>query len=137
MGTQSSVMKVTTAEFRRTMGIADMTNAQLDLLTAILPGTSGVKFQVKGYARSGAGTGTTVDAAAADDDDEREVKLLVEGGTITYDSQGVITEASGNAETLLTFAYGGDFTTEFLSRKSTVILNGDPFDSTTSGGPES
>merc|ERR1711865_831061 len=137
MGTQSSVMKVTTAEFRRKMGIADMTNAQLDLLTAILPGTSGVKFQVKGYARSGAGTGTgtTMDAAAAAAD-EREVKLLVEGGTITYDSQGVITEASGNAEKLLTFAYGGDFTTEFLSRKSTVILSGDPFDSTTSGGPE-
>jgi len=74
VATQSSVMKVTTAEFRRKMGIADMTNAQLDLLTAILPGTSGVKFQVKGYARSGAGTGTgtTVDAAAAaaDDDDD-------------------------------------------------------------------
>jgi len=119
----SGVMKVDGAEFRRNIGIADMTNAQLDILKAILPGTSDVKFQVKGYARG-----------SVDDENNNEVKLLVEGGTITYDSQGIIKEASGNAEKLLTFAYG-DFTTEFLSRKSTVILNGDQFD-TTPGGPE-
>jgi len=130
----SSVMKVQGAEFRRKIGIADMTNAQLDHLTAILPGTSDVKFLVKGYARSGAGTGTGT-GTTVDDDEEREVTLLVEGGTITYDAQGVIKEASGNAEKLLTFAYGGDFTTEYLARKSTVILNGDLFDSTP-GGPE-
>merc|ERR1712238_70192 len=121
------------AEFRRKIGIADVTNAQLDHLTAILPGTSDVKFLVKGYARSGAGTGTgTGTGSTVGDDEEREVTLLVEGGTITYDAQGVIIEASGNAEKLLTFAYGGDFTTEFLARKSTVILNGDLFDSTPS-----
>jgi len=120
----SSVMKVEGAEFRRNIGIADMTNAQLDILKAILPGTSDVKFQVKGYAR-GNGTGGTMD------DENKEVRLLVEGGTITYDSQG-IKEASGYAEKLLTFAYG-DFTTEFLARKSTVILNGDKFDATTGG----
>jgi len=119
----SSVMKVDGAEFRRNIGIADMTNAQLDTLNAILPGTSDVKFQVKGYARG-----------RVDDENNNEVKLLVEGGTITYDSQGIIKEASGNAEKLLTFAYG-DFTTGFLARKSTVILNGDQFDDTP-GGPE-
>jgi len=119
----SSVMKVEGAEFRRNIGIADMTNAQLDILKAILPGTSDVKFQVKGYARG-----------SVDDENNNEVKLLVEGGTITYDSQGIIKEASGNAEKLLTFAYG-DFTTGFLARKSTVILNGDQFDDTP-GGPE-
>jgi len=119
----SSVMKVDGAEFRRNIGIADMTNAQLDILKAILPGTSDVKFQVKGYARG-----------SVDDENNNEVKLLVEGGTITYDSQGIIKEASGNAEKLLTFAYG-DFTTGFLARKSTVILNGDQFDDTP-GGPE-
>jgi len=120
----SSVMKVDGAEFRRNIGIADMTNAQLNILKAILPGTSDVKFQVKGYARG-----------SVDDENNNEVKLLVEGGTITYDSQGIIKEASGNAEKLLTFAYGDDFTTGFLARKSTVILNGDQFDDTP-GGPE-
>merc|ERR1712194_978658 len=119
----SSVMKVDGAEFRRNIGIADMTNAQLNILNAILPGTSDVKFQVNGYARG-----------SVDGENTNEVKLLVEGGTITYDSQGIIKEASGNAEKLLTFAYD-DFTTGFLARKSTVILNGDQFDDT-SGGPE-
>jgi len=120
----SSVMKVDGAEFRRNIGIADMTNAQLNILKAILPGTSDVKFQVKGYARG-----------SVDDENNNQVKLLVEGGTITYDSQGIIKEASGNAEKLLTFAYGDAFTTGFLARKSTVILHGDQFDDTP-GGPE-
>jgi len=120
----SSVMKVDGAEFHRIIGIADMTNAQLNILKAILPGTSDVKFQVKGYARG-----------SVDDENNNEVKLLVEGGTITYDSQGIIKEASGNAEKLLTFAYGDAFTTGFLARKSTVILHGDQFDDTP-GGPE-
>jgi len=54
--------------------------------------TGDVKFQIKGYARS---------------KDAEEVKLLVQGGTITYDLEG-IASATGDAEELLDFAYYGD-----------------------------
>jgi len=107
-GDAHSVMKTEEAESRSNTGIAGMTNEQLDILKAILPGTGDVKFQVKGYARRG-----TIDG--------NQVILLVEGGTITYDSQG-IRDASGYAKNLLTFAYG-DFTTGFLARKSTVVMS--------------
>mmetsp|Transcript_42522 Transcript_42522/g.43293 ORF Transcript_42522/g.43293 Transcript_42522/m.43293 type:complete len:390 (-) Transcript_42522:195-1364(-) len=73
--------------------VAQMTNEDLTVLQAILIGgsTAGVKFQVTGYARS---------------DTEKElVRILVEGGTLTYDRHG-ITAATGTAKVLLTFAYG-------------------------------
>merc|ERR1712194_248164 len=39
--------------------VANMTNADLDILKAVLPGNDGdVKFQVKGYARNNNGTNT-------------------------------------------------------------------------------
>merc|ERR1712238_402287 len=82
-----------------TSSVAQMTHEELDILQAILPGNTGaVKFQVKGYARIN--TGTT-------NNDDDEIMVLVEGGTITYDSTG-ITAATGTAKVLLTFAYGDD-----------------------------
>mmetsp|Transcript_42523 Transcript_42523/g.43295 ORF Transcript_42523/g.43295 Transcript_42523/m.43295 type:complete len:394 (-) Transcript_42523:195-1376(-) len=76
--------------------VAQMTNEDLTVLQAILIGgsTAGVKFQVKGYARKGSSSET-----------EEEVRILVEGGTLTYDRHG-ITAATGTAKVLLTFAYG-------------------------------
>jgi len=72
--------------------IAEMTNDELRLIKEIILTTGDVKFQIKGYARS---------------KDAEEVKLLVQGGTITYDLEG-IASATGDAEELLDFAYYGD-----------------------------
>merc|ERR1712194_334740 len=72
--------------------VTQMTNADLMVLQAILIGsTAGVNFQVTGYARS--------------ETEKEEVRVLVEGGTLTYDRQGIIA-ATGTAKVLLTFAYG-------------------------------
>jgi len=96
--------------------VAKMTNDELDVLKAILPGNGGVKFQVKGYARKGDGSD--------------EVRVLVEGGTITYDSKG-IKDATGNAKVLLAFAYG--FTYNDVVDYSTHYRYG-PNDGYESGG---
>jgi len=114
-GGAHNVMKTeAVAIYSNSTTVAQMTNADLDILKAILPGTGGVKFQVKGYARK---MGS-----------EDEVRVLVEGGTITYDSQG-IKDATGNAKVLLTFAYG-----DLLdSYRSTHYLYG-PNDVYVSGG---
>jgi hypothetical protein len=70
--------------------IMEMTNSQLKSLKEILFGDDQVKFQVKGYARSKDNTYTTV---------------LVEGGTIIYDING-IASATGDAKILLDSAFG-------------------------------
>jgi len=79
--------------YSNTTSVAQMTNEELDTLKAILPGNGDVKFQVKGYARN---------------NKNDEVQVLVEGGTLTYDSAG-IRDATGTAKVLLTFAYGDVF----------------------------
>merc|ERR1719162_1289699 len=90
----STIMKTGAVEFySNTTSVAQMTNDELDTLKAILPGNGDVKFQVKGYARN---------------NKNDEVQVLVEGGTITYDSAG-IRDATGTAKVLLTFAYGDVF----------------------------
>merc|ERR1711957_292136 len=68
--------------YSNSRNIADMTNDELRLLKEILLTTGDVKFQIKGYARG---------------KDGEEVKLLVEGGTITYDVEG-IASATGDAK---------------------------------------
>jgi hypothetical protein len=78
-----------------TRNIIDMSNEELNDLKLILLTDGDVKFQIKGYARS----------MNTDNDDDQQVKLLVEGGTITYDNAG-ITSATGDAQELLEFAYG-------------------------------
>jgi len=99
-----SIMKTEEAKFRRAMNFALLSNQELDNLINFRLTQGDVKFQVKGYARSG-------DAAV------KEVMLLVDGGTITYDPEGII-DATGDAERLLTFAYG-NFTEE-----DTLLANG-------------
>ena len=75
--------------------IIDMSNEELNVLKVILLTDGDVKFQIKGYARS----------MNTDNDDDQQVKLLVEGGTITYDNAGIVS-ATGDAQELLEFAYG-------------------------------
>jgi len=85
--------------YSNTTNIADMSNAELNLLKVILLSGGDVKFQIKGYARS-----VSMDTDT-DTNDDQQVKLLVEGGTITYDNAG-IASATGDAQELLEFAYG-------------------------------
>jgi len=70
--------------------IMDMTNEELMTLKEILLPNSNVKFQVKGYARG---------------KDNTEIGLLVQGGTIIYDNEG-LASATGDAKILLDLAYG-------------------------------
>jgi len=99
----SVIMKTSPATFIHQENIALMTNEELDGLKAIIMTSGDVKFQVKGYSRSG-----TTDMN--DNGNDNQVMVVVEGGTITYDSQGIM-DASGDAERLLTFTYG-EFTFE-------------------------
>jgi len=92
-----TMMKTEQAKFHRAMNFALLSNKELDQLMEISMTKGDVKFEVKGYARTG--------DSAVD-----EVMFLVDGGTITFDPKG-ITDATGDAERLLTFAYG-DFTIE-------------------------
>jgi len=102
-----SIMKTEEAKFRRSMNFALLSNQELDNLIDFRLTGGDVKFQVKGYARS-----TGDDAAAV-----KEVMLLVEGGTITYDPEGII-DATGDAERLLTFAYGN------ITEADSLMANG-------------
>jgi len=103
----SIIMKTKEAIFIHQENIALMTNDELNGLKAIIMTSGDVKFQVKGYSRSGT-TGST--GMNMNDGNNNQVMVVVEGGTITYDSQGIM-DASGDAERLLTFTYG-DFTLE-------------------------
>mmetsp|Transcript_23473 Transcript_23473/g.23712 ORF Transcript_23473/g.23712 Transcript_23473/m.23712 type:complete len:156 (+) Transcript_23473:335-802(+) len=112
----STIMKTEAVEiYSNATILANMSNDELDILKAILPGNGDVKFQVKGYARKGGSD---------------EVRVLVEGGTITYDSKG-IKDATGNAKVLLAFAYG--FTYNDVVDYSTHYRYG-PNDGYESGG---
>jgi len=111
----NSIMKTEEAKFRRAMNFALLSNQELDNLINFRLTQGDVKFQVKGYARSG-------DAAV------KEVMLLVDGGTITYDPEGII-DATGDAERLLTFAYGNFTEADDLlangKRRRRLECNGD------------
>merc|ERR1719162_2627575 len=96
-GDAHNIMKTEEATSRSEKNIANMSNKELDRLMNVIMTQGDVKFQVKGYSRSG-----TID--------ENQVMLLVEGGTITFDPNGIM-GATGDAESLLVFSYG-DFTTE-------------------------
>jgi hypothetical protein len=97
--------------------IIDMSNEELNVLKVILLTDGDVKFQIKGYARS----------MNTDNDDDQQVKLLVEGGTITYDNAG-IASATGDAQELLEFAYGVNTnTTDRRILATTESTNGSGF----------
>jgi len=96
IGSESSLTTMKTEDvviYNRTTKIAEMTNDELRVLKEILLMSGDLKFQVKGYARGSVANG-----------DGKQVKLLVEGGTITYDLEGVVS-ATGDAQELLDFAY--------------------------------
>ena len=110
-GGDHSIMKTAAVEiYSNSTTLAKMTNAELDILKAIIPGNGGVKFQVKGYARKGGSD---------------EVRVLVEGGTIMYDSKG-IKDATGNANVLLAFAYGNvlDYSNHYLYGSNDKYVSG-------------
>mmetsp|Transcript_45235 Transcript_45235/g.50342 ORF Transcript_45235/g.50342 Transcript_45235/m.50342 type:complete len:279 (+) Transcript_45235:189-1025(+) len=96
-GPGHAIMKTEEALFRDEKNIAMMSNEDLNALKALVLTKGDVKFQVKGYSRSGSIDGN-------------QVMLLVEGGTITFDPEGIM-DATGDAEDLLVFAYG-EFTEE-------------------------
>jgi len=71
--------------------IINMTNEELKTLKEILLPKGDVKFQIQGYARG---------------KDNTEIGLLVQGGTIIYDNEG-LASATGDAKILLDLAYYG------------------------------
>jgi len=73
-----------------TTNIIDMTNEELKTLKEIILTDGDVKFQIKGYARG---------------KDNTQIGLLVQGGTIIYDTEG-LASATGDARILLDLAYG-------------------------------
>jgi hypothetical protein len=87
--------------------VADMSNSELDTLKDVQLSGGDIKFQIKGYARS-------IDL----------VKLLVEGGTITYDITGIV-NATGDAKDLLEFVFGELETVEERSRRRYLANGGE------------
>jgi len=77
--------------------IGTMTNAELDNLKEIILLDGSLKFLIKGYARRYENS--------ANYNIYGEVMLLVEGGTITYDATGLISDATGDAKLLLDYAF--------------------------------
>lgn len=77
------------------MDLVAMTNSELMLMKEIVLMDGGVKFLVKGYSRS---------------QDETEVLVVVEDGSLTFDSNSDISDATGIAETMLQHAFGNDNT---------------------------
>jgi len=73
-----------------TTNIIDMSNEELKTLKEIILTDGDVKFQIKGYARG---------------KDNTQIGLLVQGGTIIYDTEG-LASATGDARILLDLAYG-------------------------------
>jgi len=92
-GSATEVMKTEDAViYSNSMGVAEMPNGNLITLKEVILADGDVRFVVKGHAR---------------DMLTDNVLLLVEGGTLTYDSHGII-DASGDARTLLEAAFGSD-----------------------------
>ena len=92
-GSTTEVMKTEDAViYSNSMGVAEMPNGNLIVLKEVILAEGDVRFMVKGHARDML-TGN--------------VLLLVEGGTLTYDSNGIV-DASGVARTLLEAAFGSD-----------------------------
>jgi len=72
--------------------INKMPTYDLDVLREISLDNGSIKFQVKGYAKSL---------------ENKQVTLIVEGGSLLYDDEGLVA-ATGMAETMLDFVYPND-----------------------------
>ena len=76
-----------------TLDIATMTNAELTVLKELLFDEDNIKFVVKGYGR---GTVSQYNTQTHQYHDATMVHVLVEGGTLTWDADG-LADASGEA----------------------------------------
>merc|ERR1712029_684864 len=83
--------------YKDNKNIGTMTNTELDNLKEIIMLDGSLKFQIKGYSRRY--------EKSKNDNIDGEVMLLVEGGTITYDTAGLISDATGDAKVLLDYAF--------------------------------
>jgi hypothetical protein len=92
--THSTIMKTEAVVFQSVSvssnTIMEKSNTQLKDLNEILLSDNDVKFQIKGYARA---------------KDNTYITLLVEGGTLVFDIDG-LASATGNAKILLDSAFG-------------------------------
>jgi hypothetical protein len=92
---EPTVMKTHSARVRKEgLSIAELSNKELGLLEEVVLEDGDLRFVVKGYSRD------PFDA-------EKKVILLIEGGTVTYDEEGIL-EATGNAKLALEAVYGLD-----------------------------
>lgn len=96
-GSDSEVMKTSDALiFQDDVSITEMENEDLELLREIILSDGDLRFVIKGHAR---------------DELFNHVVLLVEGGTLTYDIEGIV-DATGTARILLETTFGSDAFTE-------------------------
>jgi hypothetical protein len=92
---EPTVVKTHSALFlKEGIQIAELSNKELGNLKQIVLEDGDLRFVVKGYSRD------PFDA-------EKKVIVLIEGGTITYDTDGIL-EATGNAKLALEALYGLD-----------------------------
>jgi len=96
-GSSSSMKTEDVKIYKDNKNIGTMTNDELDNLKEIIMLDGSLKFQIKGYSRRY--------EKSANDNIDGEVMLLVEGGTITYDTAGLISDATGDAKVLLDYAF--------------------------------
>lgn len=90
-----SVIKTSEAlEWTPDRNVADMTNRELQNVKSIVLLDGDLHFQVKGFAR--------VPSKA---DGDKKIILLVEGGSVTYDKDGMA-DATGDALALVNAAFG-------------------------------
>ena len=88
-----TVMKTRSADNQRdNVSIAELSNEDLGNLKHIILKNGDLRLKVKGYSR---------DPFHKDN----KVVILIEGGTITYDTEGIF-QASGNAQRALEVVYG-------------------------------
>ena len=80
------------------MDIAGMTNDELLVLKEILLDDDKVKFVVKGYGRGFLGS----------DQQHAVVHLIVEGGTLTWDAEGIVAASGETVNMILDSAFPED-----------------------------
>jgi hypothetical protein len=92
-GKQHTILKTSEADLKQNdVSIVELSNDELGALKQIVLADGDIRFVVKGYSRDPFGT---------------EVMILIEGGSIVYDKDGII-EANGFAKTAFEAAYGVD-----------------------------
>jgi len=107
--------------YSATLEIATMTNAELTVLKELLFDEDNIKFVVKGYGR---GTVAHYDDTTHQYHDVTVVHVLVEGGTLTWDADG-LADASGEAVLMiLESAFPDDSDASVVASDSADVDNG-------------